>query len=120
MSLEIDQGDDESFVITVKVPPNPPGTAADLTGCVLSFAARTSAALPPVISKSTGSGIVHRNQSGADKGIADMTIDAADTASLDSALTGRTLKCELQVVDTNHKTTTLYKGTLLINRDLVA
>lgn len=118
-ALEIDQGDDEVLDIAVK---EPDGTPADISGCKLWFWVKLAASNPDstaLISKSTdpGEGITITNPTG---GIAEVTIDRVDTASLPVTQTGRKLAWSLQVLDGASKVSTLAKGSILINRDLIA
>lgn len=117
IALEIDQGDDEVLELTIKTKT---GDAANLTGCTLNFAIRTSAALDPILAKSTTGGAGIEITAPATDGLATIAISAADTTALDPKYMGRTLRWELEVIDTTVKTTTLAKGTIVINRDLVS
>lgn len=127
INLEIDQGDDEVLRATTTVPTDPtnpasPREPANLTGCTLRFAIRTSAAVAPLLTKSSGlgGGITIEDQTNpGTKGKVTIAIAAAETAALDAKFTNRDLRWELEAIDTGNKTTTLAKGKIVINRDLV-
>ena len=112
ISLEIDQGDDEVLLVNVK---DSEGEPANITGCLLTFRIRTSAAVDPLITKETADGITHTNDA---EGAASISISAEDTEVLAAQYLGRSLKWELDVLDTMMKVTTLARGTIVINRDL--
>jgi hypothetical protein len=115
IALEIDQGDDEIIDVTVK---NPDGQATNLTGCKLWFTVRQTPSGPIVLERSTDTdeGITVTNPAG---GIAEVAITDTLTAALDSSLTGKTLRWQLQNRDQAGNITTLAKGTIVINRDII-
>lgn len=120
--LIIDQGDDEVLDVTVT---NPDRTATNLTGCKLWFLVKEAAADPDtrvVIRKTSeaGGGItITSPQTG---GKAAIVIADTDTSGLSGPMLGRTLVWALQVRDGSADAliTTLAKGTLVINRDLIS
>lgn len=124
IALEIDQGDDEKILVTVVEPAEGDADpeAADLTDCTLRFAVRRSVAETgtPLISKSTGGNGITVD-SPETEGKATIVINEDDTGQLPSSALGVTLRWQLEVDDASaeHNTTTLARGTLVINRDLV-
>lgn len=79
---------------------NSVGQPQDLTGRTLKLLAKRSlddADGAAIITKSTGSGIVHLTQSGATLGQATITIEAADTAALPNYSVA--LRCEIVLLD---------------------
>ena len=119
IDLTIDQGDDETLDITVK---KPDGSPASLVGCKLWFYVKSSpgdtdAAALIRKSSSINDGITMTNDTG---GIAEIKIKHIDTSSLPASVLGRSLPWSLQVVDAAHEITTLAKGNLIINRDLIS
>lgn len=118
IALELDQGDDEVIAVTVHKPRNADGSdagVADLSGCTLTFRVRTSATQPALITLTSADDITISDQSGADKGKAEIAISAAVSDELDAKYTNRSLRWELDVLDTNQLTTTLARGTVVFN-----
>jgi hypothetical protein len=110
------RGDDTTRIITIV---NADGDALDLTGCTLRFTAkrrRTDAQAAAVISKVTPTQIALATQSGATLGTATLTIDAADTASLEAMRID--LLYDVELVTATGKKYTTETGTLTINPDV--
>ena len=122
IALVIDQGDDEIIDITVV---DPGGTPTDLTDCKLWFYVKENAADPDsaaILTKHSGASGGITIAVDPTEGTAEVTISDVDTASLPIDQVGRKLRWALQVRDGSPAAliTTLAKGTLLINRDLIA
>lgn len=92
--LAMTRGDTWTRTITVVDAAN---ARVNLTGKTLTFTARTAAGGTAVVTKTTGSGIVHATQSGATEGQATLTLDPADTSALAAYAT--TLVCDVQLTD---------------------
>lgn len=117
--LTVDQNDDEVINIAVK---KADGTAADLSGCKLDFAVRSSRGASTVLIAKSSAGVSPGITivSPATAGNAKIAFVPADTADLDVKYLGRDLVWELDGVDSVNHEITLARGTIVINRDLVA
>lgn len=116
--LIIDQGDDEKIDIACKTAE---GTPLPLSSTKLWFFVKKSKAdadADAIIHKTTdpSEGVEVTDSPG---GIAEVTINPEDTASLASTLLGRTLLWQLQAKNGLGEIITLAKGEFLINRDLI-
>lgn len=89
------------------------GADLDLTGWTLTFSVKRSPDTSALVTKTVGSGITVPTQTGDDVGVAYITIDAADTASLAGAYLW-----ELEGVS-GGKTRTLDAGRFHVAPDLV-
>ena len=118
IDLEIDQGDDEIIDITLVAPV---GGSVDLTNCKLFFYIKTSPmdADTSAILKKTSAATEGITITDVPTGIAIVTVDHIDTSGFTVGQTGRRLPWSLQVLDATNKITTLAKGTILVNRDLI-
>lgn len=127
IALVIDQGDDEIIDITIVDPGTPP-SPTDLTDCKLWFYVKEHTSDPDAAAILAKYGEDGDSEGGitiaADptEGTAEVAIADIDTASLASDLLDRKLRWALQVRDGSPDAliTTLARGTLLINRDLIA
>lgn len=118
--LEIDQGDDEKINLHLTDPSSTPTPNADvdLSGCTLWFFIKDSWSDPtPLISKQTGDGIEVLDP--PTDGLAKVSISNADTAALPAGVLGRDLRWEAQIKDSTGEITTIARGRIVINRDLV-
>ena len=119
--LVIDQGDDEIIDITVT---DPDGDATELAGCKLWFYVKEHASdvdAAAIIAKSSpNDGITITSPTSAGK--AEVAIADTDTAGLASNLLGRNLRWALQIRDGSEGAliTTLARGDITINRDLIS
>ena len=121
IALVIDQGDDEVIDITIV---DPDGDPTNLTDCKLWFYVKERIADPDsaaVLHKDSGTSGGITIAADPTEGTAEVVIDDTDTAALAADLLDRKLRWSLQVRDGSHEAliTTLAKGTLLINRDLI-
>ena len=81
-ALTMTRGDSATITVTVV---GGDGEPVDLTGKTLRFTAKASPAdaqAEAIIAKSTDAGITHQAQTGATEGLADVTIDPADTVTV--------------------------------------
>lgn len=112
----ITRGDDSSRIITIV---DADGDPLDLTGCTIRFTAkrrRSDAQAEAVISKVTPTQIAINAQTGDTLGTATLTIDAADTASLEAMRID--LAYDVQLTTVAGKVYTTETGTLTINPDV--
>lgn len=115
--LVIDQGDDEVLDITVRAAN---GTASDLTGWTLWFyvkRSKTDADEDALLKKTTGDGIAHTAPESG--GLATVTIDADETASLVAGDTNKELYWVCQGQGPDSKVITLARGRMVIQADLL-
>jgi hypothetical protein len=121
IALVIDQGDDEVIDITIV---DPDSTPTDLTDCKLWFYVKERISDPDsaaVLAKDSDTNGGITIAADPTDGTAEVAIADTETAGLASDLLDRKLRWSLQVRDGSQEAliTTLAKGTLLINRDLI-
>lgn len=116
-TLAIDQGDDEKINIHV-VDPDNSNADVDLTGCKLWFFVKSSPLdAAALISKNSDSAGIEFTT--PVQGLAQVSIDNADTSGLAASVLGRDLRWEAQLRDSSGAITTIARGKIVINRDLV-
>lgn len=119
IALELDQGDDE--VIDITLSPATAGGSVDLAGCTLLFFIKTSAVdldADALIAKRSDN-VGEIDITDEPNGVANVQIAHIDTSTLANRDLGRKLRWSLQVIDAATDITTLAKGTVVINRDLI-
>lgn len=103
-------GDDKTLQFTVK---DQDGVVVDITGASITWAFAARVGATAIASKTVGSGITITD---AAAGVFQVTIDAADTASL----TGGVLYHEAQLVDSGGVKSTIAYGDMTILPDNIA
>lgn len=83
-SLRMDVGEHAEFAIQA----TRGGVPLNLTGLTLHFALSTAPGATPLLTKSTGAGIVHDPDQTANPGKATLTLRTADTASIPPLVVG--------------------------------
>lgn len=102
----------DSVSIAVTVTDSSTGAAVNLTGATMTWALADTAGATARLTKTSADGDI--TVGGASSNVATVTLTAADTAGLAGVYVH-----ELQVVDGDGKTYTVYQGTLRITPDVV-